>query len=582
MKQSKSIISIIFILSILYVNGSILSNVEIVKNEKKIQKNSQANLLVDDNNNNNNNNIITKTVEQNSNSNNNNNDVINNESPEGRDTAFHYVFESCKSDQSNMTVQVDKLNGSNGIPSWVRATKFNNGFGKFEGEDFQFNYLFDVMAYIVKWQIVGNTVTFANKFIQSEYFQIAEKSTPTYRTFGGVKPPMTTKEKIQTLAHLVSDNLNVNVQRFGNRLLAISDMSGEMEIDPDTLDTRGLLKWNDTITDKFTMITCAHPSQLAGEKYVYNYHVHLFSNFPHLGKLDTFELYRIDTSHGDTLTREVILKLPISNGYTPYMHSFAHTPNYIVFFRFPLMWDIMKIPFAVNILPAMVWKPDDQTLVHVIDLKTQQIVQNYTMDPFFAYHHINAFENKNGDVVVDITTVPCEGSDGAAACKHMNSFELETLRNNSYKIPKNTLKRFIVPVKSGGGKIIDGTKSLKVQTSFDLPHVNKFYKGKPYRYIYGTGDQGDGVWWNTLIKIDTETGETKEWYKPNHFPTEPDFLPAPGATSEDDGVLVSNVLSGDLNTSYLLVLNATTMEPLARALAPHYLPYVSHGFACMD
>ena len=66
------------------------------------------------------------------------------------------------------------------------------------------------------------------------------------------------------------------------------------------------------------------------------------------------------------------------------------------------------------------------------------------------------------------------------------------------------------------------------------------------------------------------------------FPTEPDFLPAPGATSEDDGVLVSNVLSGDLNTSYLLVLNATTMEPLARALAPHYLPYVSHGFACMD
>ena len=142
------------------------------------------------------------------------------------------------------------------------------------------------------------------------------------------------------------------------------------------------------------------------EKYVYNYHVHLFSNFPHLGKLDTFELYRIDTSQGDTLTREVILKLPISNGYTPYMHSFAHTPNYIVFFRFPLMWDIMKIPFAVNILPAMVWKPDDQTLVHVIDLKTQQIVQNYTMDPFFAYHHINAFENKNGDVVVDITTVP--------------------------------------------------------------------------------------------------------------------------------------------------------------------------------
>jgi carotenoid cleavage dioxygenase-like enzyme len=245
-------------------------------------------------NNNNNNNNEKKLIYPQTNLVINNNNIIktmddaDNDTPEGRDTAFHYLFESCKSDQSNMTVQVDKLNGSDGIPSWVRATKFNNGFGKFEGEDFQFNYLFDVMAYIVKWQIVGNTVTFANKFIQSEYFQIAEKSTPTYRTFGGVKPPMTTKEKIQTLAHLVSDNLNVNVQRFGDRLLAISDMSGEMEVNSDTLDTRGILKWNDTITDKFTIITCAHPSQLAGEKYVYNYHVHLFSNFPHLGKLDTF------------------------------------------------------------------------------------------------------------------------------------------------------------------------------------------------------------------------------------------------------------------------------------------------------
>ena len=179
----------------------------------------------------------------------------------------------------------------------------------------------------------------------------------------------------------------MNVQKFGNRLLAISDMAGEMEIDPDTLDTLGLLKWNDTITDRFTMITCAHPSQLANDKYVYNYHVHLFNNFPHLGKLDSFELYRVDTSHGDNLEREVILKLPITNGYTPYMHSFAHTPNYIVFFRFPLMWDIMKIPFNVNILPAMSWKPEDKTIVHVVDLRKMQIVRNFTMDPFFVSSH---------------------------------------------------------------------------------------------------------------------------------------------------------------------------------------------------
>ena len=40
----------------------------------------------------------------------------------------------------------------------------------------------------------------------------------------------------------------------------------------------------------------------------------------------------------------------------------------------------------------------------------------------------------------------------------------------------------------------------------------------------------------TLVKIDTKTGE-KEWYKPNHYPTEPDFI-HPDAVREDDGVCV--------------------------------------------
>ena len=85
------------------------------------------------------------------------------------------------------------------------------------------------------------------------------------------------------------------------------------------------------------------------------------------------------------------------------------------------------------------------------------------------------------------------------------------------------------------------------------------------------------------MKVNVETGETLEWYEEDHYATEPNFLPRPGATEEDDGILLSTVLGGgDIQTSYLLVLDAKTMKPLARAKSPHFLPYMSHGFAEPD
>ena len=501
--------------------------------------------------------------------------------PEGPTTAFRHLFETCKGDVDNTTLEVEPLGGSHGIPDWVKATKFNNGFGKFEGPTFKLNYLFDIMAYIVKWRIDGNKVSFSNKFIKSNYYNVAQTKTPTYRTFGGVNPPMNTVQRLETLTHMVSDNLNVNVMKFGNRLVAISDEAGEMELDQENLDTLGLLAFNDTLSSKLAMITCAHPSQLPGDKYIYNYLVKVMGNIKHPGEMNLWQFYRIDTSAGDTLKREVVFEMPIKNGHSPYMHSFAHTENYIVMFEFPLFWEVMKIPLSVNILPDMGWKPENGTVVRVVDKNTWKVVEEYTIEPFFAYHHVNAFEDDaTGDIVVDITTVPCANSTGAASCEHMNAFEMRTLVNNSWPIPPNTFKRFTVPIKSGGKTIKSEVLS---KTSFDLPHVNPERVGKKYTYVYGNGDHSAGVWWNSLVKVNVETGETLEWYEEDHYATEPNFLPRPGATEEDDGILLSTVLGGgDIQTSYLLVLDAKTMKPLARAKSPHFLPYMSHGFAEPD
>lgn len=54
-------------------------------------------------------------------------------------------------------------------------------------------------------------------------------------------------------------------------------------------------------------------------------------------------------------------------------------------------------------------------------------------------------------------------------------------------------------------------------------------------------------------------------------------MPAPGATREDDGVLLSVVLDATARRSFLLVLDAEALQERARADVPHHIPFGFHG-----
>ncbi len=54
-------------------------------------------------------------------------------------------------------------------------------------------------------------------------------------------------------------------------------------------------------------------------------------------------------------------------------------------------------------------------------------------------------------------------------------------------------------------------------------------------------------------------------------------MPSPSAPAEDDGVLLSVVLDIDKGRSFLLVLDAASLKELARAAAPHAIPFHFHG-----
>jgi carotenoid cleavage dioxygenase-like enzyme len=82
-----------------------------------------------------------------------------------------------------------------------------------------------------------------------------------------------------------------------------------------------------------------------------------------------------------------------------------------------------------------------------------------------------------------------------------------------------------------------------------------------------------------LIKVDTDTGDIKMWKENEYtYPGEVQFLPCPGSSSEDDGILlatVTDIRRGE--PDFLLVLDASSFTEIARAEVTVHVPNAIHG-----
>ncbi|CAN1161907.1 Carotenoid cleavage dioxygenase 8 homolog B, chloroplastic [Linum perenne] len=128
--------------------------------------------------------------------------------------------------------------------------------------------------------------------------------------------------------------------------------------------------------------------------------------------------------------------------------------------------------------------------------------------------------------------------------------------------PKGELEAALEPEEHGRG--------------MDMCSINPAFLGKKYRYAYACGAQRPCNFPNTLTKIDLMEKKAKNWYDEGTIPSEPFFVARPGATEEDDGVVISMVSEKD-GGGYAVLLDGKTFEEIARARFPYGLPYGLHG-----
>jgi beta,beta-carotene 9',10'-dioxygenase len=435
------------------------------------------------------------------------------------------------------------------FPGWLAGTLLRTGPAMFEGGTSSYRHWFDGLAMLHRFTFADRAVSYANRFVDSlAYRAVRDTGRIAYSEFA-TDPCRSLFQRIATAFQppQTGANPNVNVLRSGGDIVALSETPLPVVFDPVTLETLGVQP------PAPGQLTVAHPHRMphTGE---------LVSYATHFGPLTSYEIY---TRADADATPRVLAKL---RTWRPsYMHSFAVTERYAVLVEFPFV--AVPIAFPLSGRPFIEnykWLPRRGTRFLVVDLATGRLRGSYRAAPCFAFHHVNAFQRED-ELVLDL----CAYDDAEI----VQALYLDRVRGPRPRLPEAGLRRYLLPL--GGGDV--RTERLS-NAGIELPRIDYARRnGRPYRYVYGVGSQRPGDFYNQIVKIDVEHGESAVWSQPGTYPGEPVFVRVPGAEREDGGLLLSIVLHPAAGVSFLLVLDAADLTEVARAWMPHSVPFGFHG-----
>jgi beta,beta-carotene 9',10'-dioxygenase len=438
------------------------------------------------------------------------------------------------------------------FPKWLDGyTHYRLAPGVFlKGMD----YHFDGLATVLKFSFKNGQISFASKAYESDVFK-DPKGCIVFET--GTGPSLGYK--------ICFRNPVVNLLPINDQLWLTIDTYAWGRINPDTLET---IEANTKIN---TLSLNAHPACDYNTKECFVQHP---CNQKKLPLASDVCFSRLKTSDTDIDGEELARMNTPKNQLIQHSHSPCVTPNYVV-----SKLDSFGARIAPSYVEGGVLKTTHQVednLWMVMDRKTLKsniMVSNFS---FVNNHFWNCYEQDDGTVVVDSVT---------ATDQYLDTYFQQRLENTpQWTNMFHPAKRCKVPADKTG--TISCTNLLQDATVlFDYPTYNPNYKmNKNYQFFYAIAPESvNSKFFDRVIKVNVQTGKIiSEYSAPNTFFTEADFVPRPGATTEDDGLLLTVVYDVSTDTSSLSILDAQTLKLVDTYKLNQVIPFHAHGIVCTD
>jgi carotenoid cleavage dioxygenase-like enzyme len=445
-------------------------------------------------------------------------------------------------------VNIDSLPLEGRLPEWLTGSLLRTGPARFEVGGRSLNHWFDGLAMLHRFSFGEGRVSYANRFLRSRAFTEAERTGRLAFSEFATDPCRSLFKRVATAFSPqsgVTDNGAVNVSRVGEEFIAMTETPLPVVFDPRTLEAAGVAY------EPPGQLTTAHPHHDPDRRELVNFAAHL-------GPRSHYRFY----AQRSREERRIIASIPVRE--PGYVHSFGMSERHLVLAEFPLVVNPARLalsgrPYIENYR----WKPERGSRFLVVDRSSGELRAALHTDPFFGFHHVNAYE-EGSDLVVDVVAFEDPSI--------IDALYLESVRGQSPRFPLPELRRFRLGLDSG--RIEHEPLS---DERLELPRINyRSCNGRPHRYVYGAGIRTD-QWFDQIVKVDVGEGTSRTWHEDGCHPGEPVFVAGPSEDAEDRGALLSVVLDARRGTSFLLVLDAADLSELARAEVPHHIPYGFHG-----
>ncbi|XP_011521411.1 beta,beta-carotene 15,15'-dioxygenase isoform X1 [Homo sapiens] len=430
------------------------------------------------------------------------------------------------------------------IPAWLQGTLLRNGPGMHTVGESRYNHWFDGLALLHSFTIRDGEVYYRSKYLRSDTYNTnIEANRIVVSEFGTMAYPDPCKnifsKAFSYLSHTIpdfTDNCLINIMKCGEDFYATSETNYIRKINPQTLETLEKVDYRKYVA---VNLATSHPHyDEAGNV------LNMGTSIVEKGKTK-YVIFKIPATVPEGKKQgkspwkhtEVFCSIPSRSLLSPsYYHSFGVTENYVIFLEQPFRLDILKMATAyirrMSWASCLAFHREEKTYIHIIDQRTRQPVQTkFYTDAMVVFHHVNAYE-EDGCIVFDVIAYEDNSLYQLFYLANLN----QDFKENSRLTSVPTLRRFAVPL-----------------------HVDK------------------------IIKYDILTKSSLKWREDDCWPAEPLFVPAPGAKDEDDGVILSAIVSTDpQKLPFLLILDAKSFTELARASVDVDMHMDLHGLFITD
>ena len=429
------------------------------------------------------------------------------------------------------------------LPNDLKGAFYRNGPAKHERGDKRYLHMFEGDGMVHSFNFENGEIYHQGRFIQTSKFK--QEQLAGEFLYSGLDSRLDNPLNVPNPD--VINTANTNVIPVGNDLWALWEGGSATVLSADSLHTKHLVNLGvgSKYGDKLKGLNfSAHP-KIEANGDIWNF------GLAPSGHIALFHL------NARGIAKNVGL---INAGYKGGMlHDFLITDKHIL-----LILPSLKLDSSIDGYFARVQSDNTQAMrVLVVDRQNLKLKREFELEPGFAFHFGNAWEETDGTIHFDASLYP------DVTVLH----QLSEVMQGAIQNPNAKAQTALFTLKPNGTSM----KNL-VEGDSEFPRIYNHLVGKRNRLLFTLSATTSKLWNDTVSCLNIETGKKECFVYGDDYLVEEHISVSPTG-KEGEGYLLGTALHVPSKQTCLNIFKVNKLSdgPICRAWLPYHIPLGFHG-----